>query len=195
MSKQREPGPKDTVAGKRAYLEEHLVYERTMLAYTFERLHDAPPGPSWNMVYESFGIHARNLYQFLRNAEGARSDFRAHDYVQNLPTPAAFGNFNTDINAFVFHLSTGRVKRPKLKLQELQKLGGWLDKHWKAWVDALPEDYAGVLDPHPVCGPRVLEMGVTPLTACTAVTASTLTASSGPLGSDFTGNVGSSGGK
>ena len=36
------------------YLREHVAYERTMLGYTYARLHDTVPGIAWNVVYESF---------------------------------------------------------------------------------------------------------------------------------------------
>lgn len=40
------------------YLEEHVAYERTMLGYTYVRLHDTAPGVGWNVVYRIFG-HSR----------------------------------------------------------------------------------------------------------------------------------------
>lgn len=63
------------------YLADHVAYECEMLRHTYTRLHDTAPGLDWNVIYESFGIHARNLYDFFRNEGNAQTTFRAGDYV------------------------------------------------------------------------------------------------------------------
>jgi hypothetical protein len=93
------------------YLEEHVAYERTMLGYTYARLHDTAPGVGWNVVYESFGIHARNLYDFFRNEGKTQTPFRADDYVDSWPKPNALLSFN-ELDVF---LSICRRGEPSAK--------------------------------------------------------------------------------
>ena len=156
------------------YLKEHVAYERTMLGYTYARLHDTALGTGWNVVYESFGIHARNLYDFLRKEGKTQTTFRADDYVKNWPKPKALLIFN-EFDVFLFHMSTVRAERQKMNLGRLQQIGTWLDIQWANWVGKLPSSYKDILNNGPVCAtPLVLQAGVTQATACTMfATAST----------------------
>jgi hypothetical protein len=76
---------------KIAYLEEHVSYEVVMLNYTFMRLLASRPSTAeeqldFNAYLESFGVHARNLLDFLSNK--ARGDERsASDYVPEFEAP------------------------------------------------------------------------------------------------------------
>jgi len=92
------------------YLREHVTYERTMLGFTY----DTVPGVAWSVVYESFDIHARNLYDFFRNEGKTQTTFRAADYVDSWPKPKPLLSFN-ELDVFLFHMSTGRAEREKLK--------------------------------------------------------------------------------
>lgn len=138
-----------------------------MLGYSFDRLHKASPGPEWNMAYEVFCIHARVIYDFLRN-DGHKNDFKAVDYTETW-RPGTNTKFN-DIDSFIAHLSKQRETRAKLTLEVLRELGAWLDKEWERWVAALSEEDAALVNPSPVCVPsKVLLNGITQHTACTAV--------------------------
>ncbi len=150
------------------YLTDHVKYERDMLGYTFRAMHATPPGPNWNVVFESFGLHARNLYDFLRHEGKKTNTFRADDYVPGRPKPQALSLFN-DLDAFLCHMSAGRAERAKLTLERLYSLGEWLDREWSKWVNSLPSPFNDRLDPSPVCEPVTLEHDVTPSTACTHV--------------------------
>src|SRR6476659_7552589 len=76
---------------KIAYLEGRISYELVMLSYSFMRLLTSRPSTSedqldFNAYLESFGVHARNLVDFL--AGKSRSDARnATDYVANFEAP------------------------------------------------------------------------------------------------------------
>lgn len=168
----RPPRPKDSDDGRLAYLKEHVAYERRMLGYTFGMLSSTAPGDAWNAIYESFGIHARNLYDFLRNGGKPQTTFRADDYVPSRKMPPGLLTFN-ELDTFLFHMSTGRAEREKLNMARLTQLGAWIDMYWEEWVDLLPEPFAGILSKEPVCYPRNRELGVTDATACTVFTAST----------------------
>lgn len=151
---------------KLQYLKEHVTYERTMLGYTYARLHDTAPGIGWNVVYESFGIHARNLYDFLRNDGSGGTTFRANDYVANWRSPDYFASFNV-LDYFVFHMSSRRTSYAKLTLEQLQQLGLWLNTEWANWVGRLPSPYNEIVTPEPICKSPTLQAGVTSATACT----------------------------
>jgi hypothetical protein len=76
---------------KIAYLEERISYELVMLNYSFMRVLTSRPSVSekqldFNAYLESFGVHARNLVDFL--SEKSRSDCcNASDYVANFEAP------------------------------------------------------------------------------------------------------------
>jgi len=68
---------------KLAYLEEHVSYEVVMLNYTFMRLLTLRPSTpeeqlDCNAFLESFGVHARNLVDFLSE--------KSRKTVETLPT-------------------------------------------------------------------------------------------------------------
>jgi hypothetical protein len=77
---------------KITYLAEHVSYELAMLNYTLMRLLTSRPSTAqeqldFNAYLESFGVHARNLVEFLskkshdndRNASDYSPDFEARD--------------------------------------------------------------------------------------------------------------------
>lgn len=169
------------------YLDEHVSYEREMLEFTFKEMHDTPPGLKWNIVFESFCIHARNLYNFLRHDGRKQTTFRADDYVPGRSTPNAFLLFN-ELDTFLFHMSTGRIEKNKVNLGDVQTLGKWLDEQWAIWVSSLKAPYAAKVDAKPVCAPLVFTNGASHATACTYFTAPnsrTTTASSSMRSSKF----------
>ena len=164
---------------KLQYLKEHVAYERTMLGYTYARLHDTPEPISWNVVYESFGIHARNLYHFFRNEGLAGNHFKAGDYVNGWSPSKPLHSF-TKLNAFLFHMSTDRTVHEKMNLARLQQLGSWLDTEWVKWAAKLPSPYREIVTHDPVCiTPLVLQAGVTLATACTTFSSTNTTNAAG----------------
>lgn len=156
------------------YLGEHIKYERDMLAFCYSKLHNTPPGLEWNAFFEAFGIHARNIYDFLRNEGRATTTFRADQYVQSWKPPEALLKFN-GLDQFVFHMSKSRLEHAKLKLQDLQELFNWLDDEWAKWVGKLSDPYAAKLKADPVCPDNLtLTNGVALNTACVAITTSSV---------------------
>ena len=135
-----------------AYLKEHVPYEREMLGFTFKEMHETPPGLKWNMAFEAFCIHARNLYDFLRHEGSKTTTFRADDYVPNRSKSEAELLFN-NLDTFLFHMSTGRIDKKKVNLADVQQLGKWLDEHWASWVSSLKAPYTAFVDADPVCPP------------------------------------------
>lgn len=170
----KKPPPPETL---KTYLKEHVRYERDMLAFAHKQLHETGEGPAWNLAYEGFCLHARNLEQFLRHD----GDIRADWYLPGRPKPGAMPKLEA-LNQFLFHLSVSRLDKPKLTVPELEPVGAWLDKEWAVFVDALPAPYIGLVDSSPVCGQLAFINGATPHTACSVVTATTIASPpSGPV--------------
>lgn len=159
---------KDTTDKLLGYLDDHIRYEWDMLRYSFTRLHRTPPGPEWNIVFEAYCVHARNLYDFLRHEGKTQTTFRADDFVSGRSKPSPLLAFN-ELDGFLFHMSTSRAEKAKLTLERLTELQDWIDREWVNWAQSLPEPYNGVLDANPVARPTSLEGGVQSSTACTHV--------------------------
>ncbi len=76
---------------KIVYLEGRISYELVMLSYSFMRVLTLRPSTSeerldFNAFLESFGVHARNLVEFL--SKKCRSDnLDASDYVPDFEAP------------------------------------------------------------------------------------------------------------
>ncbi len=159
-------------AEKLAFLRDHLAYERQMLGYAYAQMHAMGAGLAWNVHYESFAVHARNLYDFLRN-DTRSGNYNAYHFVPDWKPPTYDLLFN-GLDPFVFHLGMKRSGLVKLNLAGLGLLGTWLDGHWADWVNRLPEPFAGAISPAPACPVIVPTGGATPATACSAVFAATL---------------------
>lgn len=134
----------------KAYLEEHLAYERRMLTFTFEMLFQTD-GPRWCAVFESFGIHARNLYDFLRHEGKATTTIRAVDYVPNRKKSEALATIDAKMNSSLFHLSTSRLENKPVTVADAVVIGSWIDREWQAWAAQLPESFRALVDTEPAC--------------------------------------------
>lgn len=138
----------------KAYLAEHLKYERDMLRFTYSMLFQMD-GLRWCAMFESFGLHARNLYDFLRHEGQAGNTIRADDYVQGRSKPAA-SNVDGKMNKSFFHLSTSRLENTPVNLADAIAIGGWIDKEWEAWSGQLGEPFKALVDATPACPAPVL---------------------------------------
>ena len=145
-----------------------------MLGFTFKEMHETPPGPEWNIAFEAFCIHARNLYDFLRHEGNKNTTYRADDYVHNHSKSEAELLFN-NLDTFLFHMSTGRIDKKKVDLADVQKLGKWLDEHWSTWVSSLEDRFATLVDAKAVCNQCMFSAGVSETTACTYFTTTSVT--------------------
>src|SRR5271169_3273197 len=61
------------------HLTEHLPYELLMLRHTRERMSSPRYPLDWNAHYESFAVHARNLFDFLMN-DATQANFKASHF-------------------------------------------------------------------------------------------------------------------
>ncbi len=127
------------------YLNDHLPYEQMMLKYTFERVSSGELRQlEWNAHFESFSVHARNLYQFLTNGD---ADIKAHHYV-----PAGFRSSKTSetirtfeqLNRQVHHLSAKRTgdSAAKVQLDHARSAYDWLTENLEQFLNALSTERA-----------------------------------------------------
>ena len=171
MVKSRKVKTSDDQA-KISFLVDHIAYEREMLAFCFKKLHETTAGLEWNAFYESFGIHARNIYDFLRNDGTKGTTFRANFYYKSWKS-LAYKDFN-NVNGFIAHMSLDRLNGEKLNLEKIQKMGAWLDEEFKNWGEKIEENFKDKLNTKDPACPSSLELlnGATRQTACSAVTGS-----------------------
>lgn len=132
-----------------SYLREHLKYERDMLRFTYDMLFQAK-GYRWCAFFESFGLHARNLYDFLRHEGNAANTVRADDYVKGRKKPDA-SNIDVTMNRSLFHLSTSRLSKDPLNMDDAAVIGSWIDREWAIWVQQLREPFNKWADLQPAC--------------------------------------------
>lgn len=127
------------------WLKEHLAYELDMLHFTLERISVLPESPEWNAHFESFAVHARNLYGFLTNDSG-QGNYNASDFVPH------FRSAKTDLTkgAFpkllfqVLHLGKRRPTSThgKFTLDICRQFYSWIEENFKMFTDQLGEPYA-----------------------------------------------------
>jgi len=72
-----------TDVAKMEYMEEHIPYELLMLRHTYQQMKSSNNQLDWNAFFESFCLHARNLYKFLRN-DRVNTTFVAVDFTEEL---------------------------------------------------------------------------------------------------------------
>jgi hypothetical protein len=132
------------------YLDDHLKYERNMLRFTFDMLFKSGE-KRWCAFFESFGVHARNLYIFLRNSADYRSYVRADDYVPGHCTKSNFSRVDEKMNSSFFHLSTSRLKNKPVTLKDAIEIGEWIDREWATWAVQLRDPFKLLVDISPSC--------------------------------------------
>ena len=127
------------------WFREHLTYEWNMLQYSLRRMNETnSPSLDWNCFYESFGVHARTLYEFLTNEADSRS-FKASDYTSSYRiaksnlTKGAFEK----INRQVFHLAKNRpaAAEDKFNSSGCRRLFELFGDEMARFIGKLPDKY------------------------------------------------------
>jgi hypothetical protein len=119
---------------KIAYLEEHISYELVMLNYTFMRLVTSRPSTpeeqlDCNAFLESFGVHARNLADFLsaRPRENCRN---VSDYITDFeaPAPTRVEQALSKLEKQVLHVTSLRATdlHEKFNAGDARELYAWI---------------------------------------------------------------------
>jgi hypothetical protein len=158
---------------KLKFLEEHLRYEYEMFDYSLSKLYCTGDPLGWNAFYESFAIHARNLYDFFRN-EGGGNNFKARDFANDYVRPSANAKFNR-LDPSVFHLGKQRTgEDQKLSMQDLVDLAKWISTQHGRWHQKLDEKFKGKVCREIGKVQYIFSNGVTVSTACTSPSSSTL---------------------
>ncbi len=152
---------------KEQFLNEHLKYEHDMLEYSLSKLYCEGDQLGWNAFFESFAIHARNLYDFLRN-EGKSNNYRASDFAENYKKPDHNIEFNK-LDPSVFHLGKDRVRRKiKVRMNNIEILAGWIDENHLTWHRQLKKEYKDKVRERLKCKGYKYYNGVSVNTACTS---------------------------
>jgi hypothetical protein len=134
------------------YLKGHLHYELLMLRHCLSRCRGAQVQYDYNAFYESWAIHARNLYNFLCNEDGTNR--QAREYV---PT---FRASKTDLTiaiairlrSQVLHLAKTRPNQPpkKMSLSRMEEFSNWVESNFAAFLGALEKPFSSSWsDPDP----------------------------------------------
>lgn len=146
----------------RDFLRDHLSYERAMLEFTFAELAKPHEQSMWNALFESFAVHARLLYAFLRSQE--KGGINATDYAEKLKTDPLGSTLL--INQSIFHALKGRVDGARYDMDDATEAHKWIVREWRRWVGNLPPHFASVLnDP-----PRAVQVTVGAPSATNAIT-------------------------
>jgi hypothetical protein len=132
------------VAELKEYLREHLFYELMMLRYTLGRIQHVKSQVLWNALFESFGMHARNLYAFLRNERDHRNVI-ASDFVDqfNCGRENKIAGTMDRLNQQLLHLGRRRHQSgpQKLDTSDAIKVAEWIEKMLKKFSKELKEPY------------------------------------------------------
>ena len=132
---------------KYAFLEDHGPYELGMLRYALAGCQTTFDDQlKWNVHFESFVVHARNLYSFLANED--RGNFQARDFVatskfEAKKTSAAIATFQK-LRAQVLHMGKNRplVGPLRAQLSECEVVSKWIEENFRRFVAALEEPYS-----------------------------------------------------
>lgn len=154
------------------FLKEHVRYERMMIRHVYKELHQQKDQLIWNALYESFGVHARNLYKFLRSDDGG--NIGSNSYVANRSKPEHEPLFNM-LDIFLFHMAVERDRKDRLNKENLKVLAAWIDREWKIWTDQLGEPFKLEVDREPIVTPETITIAAGVPTACSVVDAVTVT--------------------
>ena len=124
------------------YLDEHLPYMLKMLRYTYGQMQQQQHYLSWNAHFESFAVHARNMVNFLTNAD--TGNVKATEFITG-GYKARIGDCQgamTKLRDQVFHLGKMRPKDVvgKFNTEEHAKpVCDWIEKNFTDFLNRLGE--------------------------------------------------------
>lgn len=125
---------------KQLYLEDHLPYELGMLRYTHEKLANVRDQLDWNAYFESFCVHARNLYLFL--AGGDPNNMKAAYFIPGFKKTPRTNNLFPRLLGQVFHLSPRRESEAakKVALEDASAMRDWIEDGIRDFENELDAD-------------------------------------------------------
>lgn len=132
-------------AKKAEWLKEHLHYELMMLLHTYGRVCELNQCPDRCAFYESFAVHARNLYNFLTNDEDSRN-YRADEFVYGFESKGneLHGKIQR-MNIQVQHMGKARVgdsdSEDKITTVDCETVARWIEKNLQRFLNQLQAPY------------------------------------------------------
>lgn len=131
---------------RKEWMAEHLLYERQMLDAALAFMNEVPRNTLlWNAVFESFCIHARNIYDFLTNG-GEANNFKALDFVSRFKagSTASISQTVNRLHPATFHMGKSRPTKPEEKFSSdhAKRVYDWLDENFRKFERELGEPYA-----------------------------------------------------
>lgn len=130
------------------WLREHLHYELAMLLHTYGKICDLRQSLDRCAFYESFVVHARNLYAFLTNEKDQRN-YRADEFVDGFTAKSdeLHGKIQR-MNTQVQHMGKARVGDDdpgnKVTTLDCEAVARWVEKHLQRFLDLLQAPYRQV---------------------------------------------------
>jgi hypothetical protein len=129
---------------KCGFLSRHINYELLMLRFTHEKIGMVQDQLVWNAMYESFAVHARNLFSFLESSDDNRN-MRASDFNNSfdLKPPDRIDSIRKSLDPHVLHL--GKVRgdaERKPHIDRLSELYAWLDQNLIRFGKELPDPFS-----------------------------------------------------
>jgi len=126
---------------RKEHLADHLPYELLMLRYTMAEIRKPQSTLLWNALFESFGVHARNLYDFLTNGADSRS-LMAKDFNDSLKVDKGDVSGKMDrLRSEVLHLGKRRkgTQAEKIDLSDAEAVFGWIEAGMATFIASLGE--------------------------------------------------------
>lgn len=137
-----------SAAEKKKWLKEHLIYERDMFRHTYRKVCELSQSLDRFAFYESFAVHARNLYSFLTNDEDPRN-YRAREFIDGFESDG--GELHGKIqrmNTQVQHMGKSRAgdddPDKKIKTGDCETVARWIEEHMQRFLSQLGEPYKQV---------------------------------------------------
>ena len=128
----------------------NVRYELDMMRVNLLRARDFSAKGSdyqldYNSHYESWAIHARNLYKFLNSDDDKQTNYRAQDYVAGFSR-----NKSNDtkrilqkLDPEIFHMGTKRPKtvHDQVNLGDVSVFSEWVEDAFEEFLKGLPGMY------------------------------------------------------
>jgi len=123
------------------YLDEHLPYMLGSVRYDFNKLTQVLFFRDWNASFQSFSVNARNLVEFLTNAD--KGNFKAGDFVEGFRLRK--GNIQgpmRELDQQVFHLGKSRPRdsHGKFDTSAAKQIFDWIEVGMNEFLEKLSPD-------------------------------------------------------
>jgi hypothetical protein len=101
----------------------------------------------YNSHYESWAIHARNLYKFLNSDDDRNTNYQAQDYVPGFSCKKSNDTVRIlqKLGPEIFHMGTRRPKNvnDQVNLGDVNVFSEWVEEAFARFLTELPAVYRG----------------------------------------------------